>query len=88
VHAHLGLGAADQATGSCPITERYPDFAGLIAGPENDHLSDALRRAETIGRPVGDEDLLNAAKKLTGRTLKPGKRGRKPTGPPQMEARV
>lgn len=32
-------------------TTRYPDFAGLLAGAEDDGMTLRLRRAETIGRP-------------------------------------
>lgn len=39
---------------------------------------DALRRAESIGRPVGGEEFLIAAKKQLGRRLRPAKRGPKP----------
>jgi len=38
----------------------------------------ALRRAETIGRPVGGEDFLKRLEAAAGRALAPGKRGRKP----------
>ena len=37
-----------------------------------------LRRAETIGRPIGDPDWLEALEARTGRTLAPGRRGPKP----------
>ena len=39
---------------------------------------DALRRSETIGRPIGIDDFLRLAEKQVGRTLQPGKRGPKP----------
>jgi putative transposase len=77
VHAHLG-GASDGITAVGPVAARYPDFAALIdAGPDIEAFA-RLRRAETIGRPVGSEAFLEQIEDLTGRTLKPQKRGPKP----------
>ncbi len=49
----------------------------LVAAGEEDVRFEALRRAETIGRPVGDAGFFKRAETLTGRTLAPGKRGPK-----------
>ena len=38
----------------------------------------ALRRAETIGRPLGDTAFVEALERQTGRNLRPAKRGPKP----------
>ncbi len=51
----------------------------LVAAGEEDDRFEALRRAESIGRPVGDAAFFKRAETLTGRTLAPGRRGRKPT---------
>jgi putative transposase len=48
--------------------------------PEQD-LFDALRGAESIGRPLGDNRFLTRIERLTGRQLKPSKRGPKPWEP-------
>jgi hypothetical protein len=40
---------------------------------------DRLRAAESIGRPLGGDRFLARIERLTGRSLKPGKRGPKPT---------
>lgn len=45
---------------------------------EEDERFTRLRQAESIGRPVGDSEFLTAAEAVTGRTLKPAKRGPKP----------
>ncbi|SCB53286.1 hypothetical protein [Rhizobium lusitanum] len=37
----------------------------------------ALRRAESIGRPIGNTDFLDRLEHLTDATLKPAPRGRK-----------
>jgi putative transposase len=50
----------------------------IITAGEEDARFDALRRSETIGRPIGTDDFLRHAEKEVGRTLKSGKRGRKP----------
>lgn len=43
---------------TAPVLARYPDFAALIAAGENAELAGRLRRAETIGRPVGSAAFL------------------------------
>ena len=63
---------------SAATAARYPDFAGLIAAGEDEALTKALRRAETIGRPLGDAVFLERLEGLTGRCLRPAKRGPKP----------
>jgi len=50
----------------------------IITAGEEDARFNALRRSETIGRPIGIDDFLLRAEKQVGRTLKPGKRGPKP----------
>jgi hypothetical protein len=38
----------------------------------------ALRAAENIGRPLGDEKFLDRVERLTDRSRRPGKRGPRP----------
>jgi len=76
VHAQLGRGD-DGLTATAPVRERYPDFAALIASGEDEALSLRLRRAETIGRPIGDDAFVGSLECETGRRLAPAKRGRK-----------
>jgi hypothetical protein len=40
-----------------------------------------LRAAESIGWPLGNDRFLAGIERLTGRSLKPGKRGPKPSTP-------
>jgi putative transposase len=47
------------------------------------NLSERLRAAESIGRPLDHDRFLARLPRLTGRILKPGKRGPKPSGPEQ-----
>lgn len=73
-----GERAEDGLTLAGPVRARYPDFAGLLAGAEDEGMTLRLRRAETIGRPVGGEDFLARLEAESGRTLRPAKRGPKP----------
>jgi putative transposase len=77
VHAHLG-GAEDGLTTTAPVTGRYPDFAALLAAGEDMAMSDRLRRAESIGRPLGDRPFLERLAALSGRNFEPRRRGPKP----------
>lgn len=77
VHAHLSR-QPDGITEISPVLERHPDFAALIEAGEDADAFARLRRAETIGRPLGDEDFLLRLEALTRRALRPRKRGPKP----------
>ena len=62
-----------------PIRERFPRFGDLLdTAPEQD-LFEPLRAAESIGRPLGNDRFLARIERLTGRSIKPGKRGPKPS---------
>ncbi|WP_457313483.1 transposase [Sphingomonas sp. UYAg733] len=74
--ALLGV-AGDGTTTLEPVLARYPDFAGLIAAGEEEEAWTRLRRAETIGRPVGDRDFLARLEHVSGRQLMPKRRGPK-----------
>ena len=60
---------------------RFPDFAELLACEEEADLFASLRAAESIGRPLGDDRFLARVEQWTGRVLKAGKRGPKPSAP-------
>ena len=47
----------------------------------------ALRRSELIGRPLGSEAFIRGAEARLGRTLAPGKLGRKPKAKPAAPQR-
>ena len=78
VHAQLGLAENDSVTDTKPVAARYPDLAALIEAGEDDDLSAALRRSETIGRPPGSAAFLEDLERQTGRSLRPAKPGPKP----------
>jgi len=75
--AHL-TGHDDGVTTLAPVLERFPRFADFIATDADPEHLDRLRRAESIGRPIGDEPFIQALEARTGRPLKPRKRGPKP----------
>jgi putative transposase len=77
VRAHLS-GRGDGLTTLAPLLERYPDFAALVEAGPDEAAFERLRRAETIGRPLGDTAFVSALEAMTQRALAPGKRGRKP----------
>ncbi|WP_246135663.1 hypothetical protein [Mesorhizobium intechi] len=61
-----------------PMRDRLPSSSGLFDLIETDAAAfDALRKAESIGRPVGDEAFLSRIAAQTGRVVKPEKRGRR-----------
>ncbi|HRE61745.1 MAG TPA: transposase [Micropepsaceae bacterium] len=75
---HAFHGRDDGLTQCAPVLERYPDFLTLIDAGEDEVLSQKLRRAETIGRPLGSDAFLSRLERKAGRALKPGKRGPRP----------
>ena len=76
VHAHLDPERGDGLTETGPVRARIDDFAALLCAGEDEAASMALRRAETIGRPLGDNAFLNRVKVALGRNPEPRKRGR------------
>jgi putative transposase len=78
--AHL-RGKDDGLTALAPIRDRFPAFADLLAGEPETDLFGRLRAAESVGRPLGDDRFLARLERRTGRMLKPGKRGPKPSEP-------
>lgn len=79
VHAHLGRSDWDGVTHAAWVRELYPDFAVVLAAGEDLELSMRLRKAESIGRPLGDARFLDRLEAASGRTFRPGRRGRKST---------
>ncbi|TFI56317.1 transposase, partial [Sphingomonas parva] len=78
VHAHLDPETEDGVTTVAPVRERFPDFAAILAAGEDAEMTMRLRKAESIGRPVGSEAFVTRLESATGRTLLPRKRGPKP----------
>lgn len=71
--------ADDGLTDTAEMRGQFPDIASLLEpDPEGEMLEMALRRAETIGRPLGSKTFLTRLERKLGRPLKPQKRGPKP----------
>jgi putative transposase len=77
--AQLGL-AEDGLTVVSATHERIPDFAQLLAEAEDEDATLRLRRAESIGRPIGSADFLRELEQRYDRPLKPARRGRRAKG--------
>src|SRR5882672_8361127 len=75
--AHL-RGKDDGLTALAPVRDRFPRFAELLATEPEADLFARLRAAESVGRPLGNDRFVARLERLTGRALKPGKRGPKP----------
>jgi len=58
-----------------PVLERYPDFTALLNGSEDEGMIQEIRKAETIGRPIGTSEWREEIEQRLGRTVRPGKRG-------------
>lgn len=81
VRAHLA-GEDDTIVRVAPALERVGDFRSFLGEEFDDALSyAALRRAESVGRPVGSLAWLADMEKRTGRRLSPQKRGPQKKGP-------
>lgn len=71
--------AADGLTSVEPVLARYPYLAELLESAEDEERTRRLRRAESVGRPIGSEAWLGELEERSGRRLKrdkPGRRGR------------
>ena len=79
VHAHLDA-KPDGLTAVEPVLERFPRFADFLASPADPDADERLRRAECIGRPLGDDAFLDGLEAMTNRLLRPQKRGPRGSG--------
>ena len=69
----------DGLTETADLRELYPDAKSLLAeSPEREMAEMLLRRAETIGRPLGGAAFLQKLEHKLNRPLKAAKRGPKP----------
>jgi putative transposase len=75
---HLGLAEGDGLTAAGRVLARVPDLVARIASGEDPAKSERLRKAESIGRPVGSEAFMAALERESGRRLRQGRRGPKP----------
>jgi putative transposase len=80
-------GLDDGLTTLAPLQNRIPDFAAFLAVEAIPGALDALDRAASVGRPLGDEAWLRDLEARTGRSLAPAKRGPKPRSEEQRAGR-
>ena len=77
VAAHLA-GKDDKLVKVAPVLERYGDFASFLGESVDDEPGfKRLRQSESTGRPLGSEEWMDKLEKMTGKRLKPQKRGPK-----------
>jgi len=75
----LLAGVDDEVVKVAPALERVGDFAAFLDQDFDEHLTfAALRKAETVGRPIGSAEWLADMETLLGRALAPQKRGPRP----------
>jgi len=75
----LLAGRDDHVVTVAPALERVGDFAAFLGEPFDEALTyAALRKAESVGRPVGSPEWLADMEARLGRPLAPQKRGPKP----------
>ena len=76
----LLAGKDDHVVKVAPALERIPDFGTFLADAFDETTSyAALRKAETIGRPVGSAEWIAKMEDHSGLKLAPAKRGRRPS---------
>ena len=73
--AQLGI-RDDGLTDVAATADRVADFATLLAAAEDDGATLRLRKAESIGRPIGSGAFLEALEASCGRRLAPRASGR------------
>ena len=73
--ALLGL-EMDGITETAPVLARIPDIAALLES-EDEERTMRLRKAESVGRPIGSAEWIKSLEERSGRALVPGKRGRR-----------
>ena len=77
--AALLKGRDDGLTATNVVREQFGDIAMLLAeGTDAEMMDLVLRRAETIGRPLGSATFIDKLERKLGRPLKAQKRGPKP----------
>lgn len=76
VQALIGA-RADSVTDVAAVRARLPDLEQRLAAGEEADASERLRKAESVGRPIGNAAFLERVEQLTGRPLARGTRGRR-----------
>jgi hypothetical protein len=83
-HVHLIVtraqlaGADDELATVAPLRALVRDFAALLAMPTDAAMTARIKRAPTIGRPLGGPEWIAMLERRLGRPLAPRKPGPKP----------
>lgn len=77
VHGHLA-GRDDDLLTVAPMLKRVGNWSQYLGTEVPEQDLQAIRCHSGTGRPAGDESFVECLEGLTGRTLKPGKPGRRP----------
>jgi putative transposase len=77
IHALSDPKSGDGLTATQAVLDRFPDVMEMIAAGEDQALSRSLRRAETVGRPLGAAAFVERLERDAGRTLAAANRGPK-----------
>jgi putative transposase len=79
-------GRGDGITDVAAVRRVFPRLRELLARDPPPEIQTRLRRAETIGRPIGSETFLSDLESRLARNLRPAKPGPKPAPDPAGEA--
>ncbi len=72
-------GADDGLTDTRDFLTQFPDMRALLGEDAvSDFRTEQLRKAESIGRPLGSSEFLGKLERQLGKSFKPSKRGPKP----------
>lgn len=77
VHAHLDA-QDDDLVSVKPMLDRHPNWDDYLGGYQSKEILRKVRMHTRTGRPLGTEHFIETLESMTGRPLKPLKRGRKP----------
>jgi putative transposase len=76
------VGRGDPVVTVAPALERIGDFRAFLGAEFDEAMTyAALRKAESVGRPIGSAEWLEDIEAMTGRTLRPQRRGPKSKKP-------
>jgi putative transposase len=75
--AHCGTRSDNLITPDCPLTGMIPDWSRWLADEDIQAVQEIRQRTRT-GKPCVNPEFVALLESMTGRSLRPAKRGRKP----------
>ncbi|MBC7361950.1 MAG: transposase [Candidatus Aminicenantes bacterium] len=76
--AHV-FGFTDPILSPMPLLSQIKDWSAFLRGEEKDEDLKQIRKNQSTGRPLGDENFVELLERLTGRPLKKKRPGRRKT---------